>query len=669
MLNRVFAVLLMVCVPALCASSQEPDNVGHTHHTHHHNPKHDTEAPTPGRFTTSRASDIVLPLPEEKDAFTFVVFGDRTGGPVDGVRVLAEAVRDTNLFEPDMVMTVGDLINGYNGQDEWMAQMREFKTIMDELRCPWFPVAGNHDVYWRGPGRPKFEHDANYEMHFGPLWYAFVHKRCWFIALYSDETNPKTGEKDFNKPANHTMSEEQFEWLKSVLAKAKGAEHVFIFLHHPRWTGGNYGNEWDRVHELLVSAGNVTAVFAGHIHRMRYDPKDGIEYVTLATVGGHQSGEVPNAGYLHQYHIITVRRKQVAMASIPVGEAMNVREITGEFTQHCLTQSRVMPVFSGAISPSAGGAASGTIRVDYANTTPFTLEVTLGTQSEDSRWYLSPDHVHRAIAPGENASFELFASRDGGGLDAAYAAPMTTVNADVLMPTARYPLPQVEREIPVDLDHVEFPAIVGDPALVLDGDDALLVSSEECNVPDGPLTIECWLNAEEFGARTGLLCKTEQSDYGVFVNNGRPEFSVFLGSAYTKVKAEMALTSGRWYHIAGVFDGSEVRLYVDGTIAGRANAKGKRKIKSLPLAVGADVGGDGSPNSFFKGRIDAVRLSRDVEYVGDSFTPTRRVSVSPGTVFSTNMDRRIGNRIFGTLGDREAWLGAIRGNPRVVSEN
>ena len=205
-------------------------------HDHPHNRPHQRSDDS-SRFVTNRASDITLDLPAEENSFIFAVFGDRTGGPADGVKVLAEAVRDTNLIEPDLVMTVGDLIEGYNQRDQWMAQMREYREIMDRLLCPWFPVAGNHDVYWRGPNRPPQEHEGDYEMHFGPLWYAFEHKDCWFIVLYSDEANPETGERNFNKTECQVMSEAQFSWLKETLEKARSARHVFVFLHHPRLAG------------------------------------------------------------------------------------------------------------------------------------------------------------------------------------------------------------------------------------------------------------------------------------------------------------------------------------------------------------------------------------------------------------------------------------------------
>ena len=116
--------------------------------------------------------------------------------------------------------------------------MEEFRGIMNRLHVPWFPVAGNHDIYYRGPrgvAVPAEEHEGRYEMHFGPLWYAFRHKSAWFIVLYTDEGNPKTGERNFNKPDCQRMSPEQLAWLDETLKVTKEAEHCFVFCHHPRW--------------------------------------------------------------------------------------------------------------------------------------------------------------------------------------------------------------------------------------------------------------------------------------------------------------------------------------------------------------------------------------------------------------------------------------------------
>ena len=49
-------------------------------------------------------------------------------------------------------------------------------------------------------------------------------------------------------------------WLAETLEHTKSAQHVFVFCHHPRWTEGNYGDDWRRVHALLVAAGNVTCI-------------------------------------------------------------------------------------------------------------------------------------------------------------------------------------------------------------------------------------------------------------------------------------------------------------------------------------------------------------------------------------------------------------------------
>jgi hypothetical protein len=617
-------------------------------------PCHDEQAPTatkkhparhdPARFLTSRNSPIQLPLPNEEDAFFFVVFGDRTGGPADGVKVLADAVEDVNLLEPDLVMTVGDLVQGYNDTPEWLDQMREFKGIMNRLHSPWFPVVGNHDLYWRGKGTPPAkEHEADYEEHFGPLWYAFRHKNSWFLALHSDETNPATGKKSFDDPEAQRMSPEQFAWLQETLTKTRGAEHVFVFLHHPRWLRGGYGDDWDRVHQLLAQAGNVHAVFAGHIHRMRYDGlRDGIEYFTLATVGGVQEGWAPAAGYLHQYHVVTVRKAGIAVASFPVGAAQDPRAITGAISDDVRALAKALePRWTGRgeFTPTLG--ATGACELEIRNPSQRPIEVTVTPESDDSRWNFGPDHVHVRIEPGQREQVKLRLARADGSLDAAFREPAVAVQVDYLGDGLRIPLPLRTWTMPLDLAHLPLPPRpASESVAVFDGErDALLVSATDLDVPDGPFTVEGWMNAREFRKRQGFLCRTESSEFGLFVSEGAPDFTVHLDGRYAAAETrEPRLVVGRWHHLAGVFDGAEVRLYVDGARVATRKGSGARTRNRLPLVVGGDVGQSGTANSFFPGEIDEVRVSDVARYTGERFEPARRFENDEHTLLLLHMD-------------------------------
>lgn len=632
--------------PTTAPAETRPDNIGHRRHLHAHNPPlpRSREA---ARFTTSREAPA-HPLPAEDNAFTFVVFGDRTTGPANGLAVLADAVRDTNLLEPDFVMTVGDLVQGYNTEPDWLAQMREYKEVMDRLVCPWFPVAGNHDVYWRGPAgveAPRGGNQVLFERHFGPLWYAFRHKNCWFIALYGDEGHPETGEQAFNKPDCQKMSPAQFDWLRETLHQARDADHVFVFLHHPRWLKGGYGDDWDRVHELLRSAGNVTAVFAGHIHYMRSDgPRDGIEYVTLATTGGTQEGIVPAAGYRHHFHVVTVRNGRVALACVPVGTLMDVREITGALSEDCTRLARLSPRLSEPLDVLENGAVDGTLVVSVANPARRAVEVALSARSDESRWAFTIAPRSRTLEPGQTQEFQITVRRQAGALDDTWRDAQLLLDMTYLGAGARYPIPTRTFDVPLSFARVRPPPPAREHALNLSGQDQCLqVRSDRLPVPNGPLTVECWFNARAYGERVGLVTKTESSDYGLFVSNAAPSFFIHVGGKYLSVGGERgSLQTGVWHHIAGVYDGQEARLYLDGKLVGSEQRRGNRKTNTLPLTIGADVTRTGGAMSYFDGQIDAVRVSTRARYEGRSFQPERRPAADEATVLLLNMDGAFG---------------------------
>jgi hypothetical protein len=140
-----------------------------------------------------------------------------------------------------------------------------------------------------------------------------------------------------------------------------------------------------------------------------------------------------------------------------------------------------------------------------------------------------------------------------------------------------------------------------------------------------------------------LICKTQSSDYGIFVNGGRPSFSVYLGDGYATIRGEPgSLKPGVWYHVAGVYDGNEARLYLDGKLVASGSRPGTRKRNDLPLIIGGDVGGDGSIDSPFAGKIDSVRISKVARYVGDRFQPKRRLEPEQDMTLLLNFDGKVG---------------------------
>lgn len=644
------------------ASAQATAPVTHDHHLHTHNdphPRSDDES----RFITNREG-ADLELPAEDDAFTFAVFGDRSGGPNEGVDILAQAVADTNLIEPDLVMTVGDLIQGYSQTADWHEQMLQFRQIMNNLLCPWFPVAGNHDIYWRGQDpAPKGEHEESYEIHFGPLWYAFDHKGSRFIVLYAEEGDPVTGKKDFKSVETQRMSDAQIAWLKATLASARDAEHVFIFIHHPRWIGGQYGDEWDRIHPILLEAGNVSAVFAGHLHRMRYDPKDGIEYVTLATVGGSQGEYSPAAGFLHQFHLVTVRPNQIAMASIPVGETLDVRKVTGDVSIHARALARVRPKFSEALEVAADGSVSQELEITIENPVEAEIDVELHLRSADSRWTFYPSHTHRKLAPGETVTQRFRVECPANTMD-RHARPIEAeLGIDLLTDAARFPIKRTQTLVPGSLFVVEPDRPAEERVLTPNRDGGVTVPMGQLKLKDGPITLECWVNPTGFDGRDGVIGSHAT---GFYLDDGWPGFYVRVNDRRVEVRPENEepLELNRPYHLAGVYDQTEARLYIDGQLVAStpAPAEGKLTRYGFAFTVGAEYGRFGPEKPMF-GWVDEVRLSQGPRYTA-AFTPERRLSPDENTRLLYHMDGKQGHYIFDSSAGENH--GELRGEAELV---
>lgn len=107
---------------------------------------------------------------------------------------------------------------------------------------------------------------------------------------------------------------------------------------------------------------------------------------------------------------------------------------------------------------------------------------------------------------------------------------------------------------------------------------------------------------------------------------------------------------GQWQHIAGTWDGTQLRIYVDGRLLRQAQIEFDLPQTEPGLFVGGVDPGrlpQGQNRRFFQGAIDAVRVTDRVLYEGErDFVPPSRLEPVEGTLVLFQFDEAPGERVF-----------------------
>ncbi|MBW2529032.1 MAG: LamG domain-containing protein, partial [Deltaproteobacteria bacterium] len=148
-----------------------------------------------------------------------------------------------------------------------------------------------------------------------------------------------------------------------------------------------------------------------------------------------------------------------------------------------------------------------------------------------------------------------------------------------------------------NVDHDVAGALVGDP------DDAVGFAGSQADVRHGytfddfdgtdPYTLETWFRADQYdGAYRHIFNKdftgtNGRHNIGVFVCTGELlGFERIIAS--TKHQAQAPLpTVGVWTHIVGTYDGSDLKLYVDGDLIQTTADDRSQDSKPVPSYIGA----------------------------------------------------------------------------------
>jgi hypothetical protein len=241
-----------------------------------------------------------LALNNQPRNFQFAIVTDRTGGHRPGV--FTDAVRKLNLLQPEFVISVGDLIEGYSEDSgQWALEWAEFQGKLQQLQMPFFYVPGNHDL-----SNPRMA--ENWKRKFGRAFYEFRYHDTLFVALNSEDPPD-------SKP--YRFGPEQIRWFSDVLSRNQDVRWTFVFMHKPAWVFADDDPEqtgWNAVERALSD--RKFTVFAGHVHNYARFVRNSRDYIMLATTGGSSKLRGKADGEFDQFVWVTMKESEPIIANL-----------------------------------------------------------------------------------------------------------------------------------------------------------------------------------------------------------------------------------------------------------------------------------------------------------------------------------------------------------------
>lgn len=236
----------------------------------------------------------------DADTVRFAIFSDLTGGEREGVFELA--VEQLNLLRPELVVNVGDLIEGSPERAEIDRQWTSFDKRAQKSVAPVFYTGGNHDLLDQ-------QLRTAWEERLGPRYYHLRYRDVLFL-VFDTEDHPyerlgeiaqlrqkaikvskESGWDAFakteyaNLPEDETgmISPAQSAYMQKAIAENDDVRWTFLLMHKAPWANNDMST-WLAIEEALGE--HPYTVFHGHRHSYRHTLRNGRDYIRLATTGG-----------------------------------------------------------------------------------------------------------------------------------------------------------------------------------------------------------------------------------------------------------------------------------------------------------------------------------------------------------------------------------------------
>jgi hypothetical protein len=302
--------------------------------------------------TAGAARPWTRPLPLGASPLRVAVIGDNTGVARPGV--FDQAMRQISWLQPDFILSVGDLIEGYTDDRAEIAQQwNAIEASIAKAGVPFVFTPGNHDV-------DNAETLDAWRERRGPGYYSFLYKGALFLILNTEDTptpmsakaaadfydkvrrmqaDPEQAERDAQAHIAASaadqqnpyaslevvnLGDQQLGFARDALARHPNPRWTFVVIHKPAWK--MHSESFAKIQAMLL--GRPHTVFAGHTHYFTHEVFDGHDYINMGSTGGvrHRDG----AGAMDHALMVTLTPAGPAYANTRLTGLMDVAGETGQ---------------------------------------------------------------------------------------------------------------------------------------------------------------------------------------------------------------------------------------------------------------------------------------------------------------------------------------------------
>ena len=145
-----------------------------------------------------------------------------------------------------------------------------------------------------------------------------------------------------------------------------------------------------------------------------------------------------------------------------------------------------------------------------------------------------------------------------------------------------------------------------------DGVDDHVIVANSSSVGPAVMTVSTWARTLNNSVIQEFVSKTEGGSYNLGINfwsANSLSWVAYIAGNYRAAEKSSSIMNNTWHHITGTFDGSTIRLFLDGVQVGSYNQAGTISTITTPLCFGAEAGPTiCNGGRFLQGNLDDIRI-------------------------------------------------------------